>query len=414
MSACTGRTVDDVWWTALRTRTSGDAAAVAAQLSEANCILAEGGCEGVLTCMGYDLSRPCDHYDDWPRCDDSGHIAECMPVDGCAGWARQQSCADGPDGNDLCLADDDGSDAACSSGTCEGDYRVCEEGVELSCHDGILTRVDCALRGQSCPCECTGYSTGAAIGPSGYYDEPTCGDGWCGGGSETLETCPEDCSVCGDDICTTADGKTIETEANCPVDCVLCPTGERSGCEGECYAETRLGDGQCDPGLNCSLLGKDGGDCWLQCTEEEGGGCERDRCDGSEWIRCDGDGWEGSGDPLPGVDCGVLGSEYVCAEDAQGAGCIVLSSPDCEDGDTLCVEGTARLCIGGRWLTFDCSGFLEAECVIAQGDLRGVDGSFFPVQSSQARCVDETWWAVLDALDGEAGDLGDNRCGEGF
>jgi hypothetical protein len=414
MSVCTGTSVNDAWWTALTTRTSGDAATVAAQLTETTCILAEASCEAVLTCMGYDVSRPCNHYDGWPRCDDEARLAECGLLDDCAGWARQTSCADGPDGNGLCMAEEDGSDAACYSGTCEGDYRVCEEGVQLSCRDGMLTRVDCALRGQSCPCECPPL----ASSPVSFPDEPTCGDNICqswGSSAETLETCPTDCSVCGDDICTTGDGETIENETNCPVDCVVCPTGERGGCEGGCYAESRLGDGQCEPGLNCHFLDKDGGDCWLECSDDGDDGCDRDRCEGSEWIRCDGGGWEGSGDPLPGVDCGILGDEYVCAEDAQGASCRVLSNPDCEDGDTLCVEGTARLCIGGRWLTFDCGGFLGSQCVIGEsGDRSLGHASPFDDATSTilttARCIEETWWNVLDALDGQEGNLGEEDC----
>ena len=104
-----------------------------------------------------------------------------------------------------------------------------------------------------------------------------CGNGLCGTG-ETATLCPEDCQngeECGDAICMGEIGEDFDT---CPEDC--CPTGEVKDCEHvSCISESSLGDGTCDPLLNCDLYEADGGDCTTAPAE-----CGDGVCDDSEDV----------------------------------------------------------------------------------------------------------------------------------
>jgi len=133
------------------------------------------------------------------------------------------------------------------------------------------------------------YTGGAYYWEDGYYEltfyvpdyliespTPYCGDGVCSG-TETCETCPEDCGecpptpYCGDGVCSGT-----ETCETCPEDCGECPAepycgdGVCSGTEtcetcpedcGECPAEPYCGDGVCGGDETCETCPEDCGEC---------------------------------------------------------------------------------------------------------------------------------------------------------
>lgn len=113
-------------------------------------------------------------------------------------------------------------------------------------------------------------------GPGGCFLQPetlpprpgdsgdACGDGGCAP-NEDIETCPEDCAVCGDGICSAAE----QVISPCPQDCDVCGDGaclleeDINTCPQDCAV---CGDGVCSAGedpVSCAL------DCGsVDCTSE--------------------------------------------------------------------------------------------------------------------------------------------------
>ncbi len=119
--------------------------------------------------------------------DDPGHIidAACTDPERCAGYTNENG------GQSLCEYE-----TVCDAEPAE----VCGNGTCVSGVENVT----------SCPADCS-----------------VCGDNLCTGtGAENLTTCPGDCSVCGDNKCTGP-----ETLATCPGDCSVCGDNKCTGSE---------------------------------------------------------------------------------------------------------------------------------------------------------------------------------------
>ena len=198
----------------------------------------------------------------------------------------------------------------------------------------------------------------------------SCGDGACShqDGSETCETCPDDCgtcpAICGDQVCNTEDGTEDcdscpgdcgecpdlcgngtcddgETNATCPDDCPdnqpecgdgVCQTSEDSvSCPDDCQEPPlSCGDGFLDPDEICddgNTLAGDG--CSADCLSDES--CGNDICDttaGEDADTCDTD----CGQPDP---CG----DGNCTDDENFDNCPEDCPPPDPCGNFDCEEG---------------------------------------------------------------------------
>lgn len=93
--------------------------------------------------------------------------------------------------------------------------------------------------------------------------------------------------------------------------------------------------------------------------------CEADRCDGTVALDCD----DGLG--FNRVDCeAVLGAGATCVEEDGNVECRP-ATVECEDGAGECDGAIARLCVDGRWETFDCGEFQSSTCAIREEALFG-------------------------------------------
>lgn len=165
-------------------------------------------------------------------------------------------------------------------------------GVQCRCGDGDCNTKECGETKDSCPADCSG-----------------CGNGACDPGENPV-SCPEDCCKCGDGICM---GFKCDEPSWCPKDCgtacgnKVCDVGEipycvqDDGCPGmficpeDCHWKA-CGDGICSP--EDVEEGK-------TCPQDCGTTCGNQTCDSVEnWITC----------PL---DCGFCGDGYCVKQQGE-------------------------------------------------------------------------------------------------
>jgi hypothetical protein len=175
-----------------------------------------------------------------------------------------------------------------------------------------------------------------------------CGDGFCDEG-EDCQNCAGDCSPC--------------STGNCEA-------GEVENCEAGCSPSGDVGDGICQPELDCAPTAFDGGDCLESTPPGECGVTEVEVCQGScvsatefavmltntscdEGLNCPTFDYD-TGQCVGGSECGA--SDFICA---NGVGCVSATvlcdgADDCADGsDELscpepgsCPDGKALGCTG--------------------------------------------------------------------
>ncbi|MBN2518414.1 MAG: hypothetical protein JXB14_06200 [Candidatus Altiarchaeota archaeon] len=144
-----------------------------------------------------------------------------------------------------------------------------------------------------------------------------CGDGICDKKQESITTCPEDCSGCGNGVCDNGEGCNT-----CPQDCGIC---------------SYCGDGSCDKpwGETCESCAKDCGECPTPLAKpkaSEGATCGDQRCEpdkGETKENC----------PADCTECGNGICEF--AEDKNNCpdDCIICGDGVCDDaeiGPNLC------------------------------------------------------------------------------
>ncbi len=214
-------------------------------------------------------------------------------------------------------------------GVCRGQRSSdCESGAWLECTAETYgehplyeeEEAACDLRDNDCDGETD----------EGLGDVCACGDGRCASDlGEDLDTCPCDCTRCGDDVCSPCG----ESPLTCPEDCCRAPSGSE-GC----------GDGFC-AGAAC---GEDAGSC----PEDCGSACGDGSCgDGESPLSCEAD--------CPREVCGNGRCE---PSDGGAAGC----PEDCAElcGDCACdpAEGEAyQTCPG------DCGHCGDGVCSLCEG-----------------------------------------------
>lgn len=195
----------------------------------------------------------------------------------------------------------------------------------------------------------------------------TCGNGLCDSMSgETLATCPCDCRICGDGVCSPCEGPQVcpvdccggcgdgackgfdcgENPKTCPQDCgtacgdKVCEKGENpTGCPEDC-AWQACGNGVCEAG--------DGG--VEACPADCGPTCGNCTCEkGEDWLTCP-------------IDCGCCG-DRICSPCAR---------PGIEDGGTCpidCAVGmlAARPKLDILWVVDDSTSMSQEQAVLAAG-----------------------------------------------
>ena len=166
-----------------------------------------------------------------------GEDLKTCPLD-CA-VCPDQICSPG-EGPTLCPADCCGTcgDGRCIGYACEEDPRTCPEDCSSVCGDGGCDPGESPVL---CPDDCDRFECGDGIcdpldgGPEDCPEDCAefCGNCECDPVKENSFTCPNDCSVCGDHVCSKCNnaGEDLET---CPEDCCvpnpLDPTDE--SCDG--------------------------------------------------------------------------------------------------------------------------------------------------------------------------------------
>lgn len=157
-------------------------------------------------------------------------------------------------------------------------------------------------------------------------DASGCGDGACGAG-ETVDTCPADCQVCGDEKCTAG----FENVQSCPADCNICGDGLCTGKEtaGSCEADcAKCGDGHC-------AATEDAANCPVDCACGDGICSEpaetTENC-AKDCATC-GDGVCGLSEEASycPIDCQKCG-DGLCTGSETTASC----AKDCSCGDGVC------------------------------------------------------------------------------
>jgi len=267
----------------------------------------------------------------------------------CALTETTESCEnDCPDvllsgcGDGECLGLEDSANCAadcasgCEDGTCSSKESIlsCSADCNFSCGDGVCTV------GEDCDQDC----------------DFNCGDGVCYG-AETVNSCPDDCSMyqqkeityaadgefCGDAECTQS-----ENQTSCALDCEftcgdgVCSIGEsNASCNADC--DPSCGNAQCEVGEGKDVCPKDCGWCGDGfCSENESLEiCPQD-CDAcGNWI-CD----YFEDETSCSVDCKVepITTNPMCgfAECGDGQGFCVKSCGLC--GDWVCAPSEKGVC----------------------------------------------------------------------
>ncbi len=235
-----------------------------------------------------------------------------------------------------------------------GDWQLCESCVEEKCtqYKQLCTGLGQPEQGGSCAEGTTVYCDGTCW-PPGWFDtqkgnmfcnpELNCeannfDDGDCGqGGEGGMEGGMEEGGEQGGGGC--EDGSTPD-------------------CSGGCVQDEFLGNGQCDPPLNCMLTNWDGGDCEPSCPAGEtmdcGGTCTglgsiaSEISNGSCSAAYDCDKFAGDGGDCGSGDCGANQ-----VKDCSGA-CIPFSSVQSSFGNGSCDSGLG--CVNWQKDDGDCDG----------------------------------------------------------
>ena len=174
-----------------------------------------------------------------------------------------------------------------------------------------------------------------------------------------------DCPFCGDAICGDTENQTI-----CPEDCgdSGCAEGEVISCDGSSCLPDTLGDGTCNPALNCLPYENDGGDC---CPEGQVKGAQipvsaswigDGGCDSA--LNCADFQFDGGDCPFCGDgECNGVENAFTCADDCvnpcpdgQYPACGTEECTPSTLGDGVCdatwncpeYEWTRLLCARGR------------------------------------------------------------------
>ncbi|MDC0670933.1 FG-GAP-like repeat-containing protein [Nannocystis radixulma] len=188
-------------------------------------------------------------------CDDNETPENC-PEDCGEGPCDHDGACEPPEDANNC-PDDCDYDGVCGDGTCQSppeNEQNCPDDCGPCDNDGACEPPENA---QNCPndCDYDGYCGDDFCTsppeteencPDDCLPEPTdggeCGNGVCDD-NETPTSCPEDCAVCGDDICSAGE------EQTCPEDC-----DGASASDGQCPDTAGGVDGQCqldDDGCGC-------------------------------------------------------------------------------------------------------------------------------------------------------------------
>ena len=159
------------------------------------------------------------------------------------------------------------------------------------------------------------------------------------------------------------------TSCNMSMDGYANCTGNPCTDEGSyrCQGAVRIGcSGGHERRTNCANMGRncvaEGGRAFCAIT---GTSCMADRCDGDVRIDCY-EGMEGFR-----VDCDEIVPGLTCVEREERVRCGVPEGQEqCQAGQARCEGSIARVCIGGQWMDFDCSQFLNAGCQTVGDDIR--------------------------------------------
>ena len=333
------------------------------------------------------------------ECDD-GYVPDCVDDDCCPeSWIGDgfEDCEDQAYGCDLTCYDNDGGDCGGGGGGGSEDCDDCEfdfTAYGSECCDTAWDEygINCADLEANYSWDCSGCNCPGD-------GDPECGDGVCNG-SETYETCPEDCNEPG------------ECDAGFVPDCAdddCCPESwigdgfedcedQAYGCDLTCYdsdggdcADPFCGDGACNGGETEA-------DCPEDCMSSETcGDCEFDfTAYGSE---CCDTAWDEYG-----IDCATLESNY--SWDCSGCNC--PGDIPCEDQGLIECEFGA---IEGGNCAEDESGCLE-EGSCPDGQVADCDGSgeCWPeswIGDGFEDCEDQQYGADLTCYDNDGGDCGE-------
>lgn len=231
------------------------------------------------------------------------------------------------------------------------------------CGDGTCAATEsCATCPLDCPCPAV------------------CGDGNCESSKgETCSTCASDCGtcavVCGDGNC-----DATETVSSCPQDCSVCGNGVCEAGENcnSCAFDCRCvcGDGTCDSALgeSCSSCAADCGTCPPRCGDGQ--------CRGDETcLSCPGDcgscGFAGCGDGV----CSASENCDTCQEDCGFCACndnhcspdigenFVTCSQDCRTLPPMCGDGVCQA--SNRETVLNC----PSDCLVVAGYVPDYSGA---------------------------------------
>ena len=235
---------------------------------------------------------------------------------------------------------------------------------------------------ETCPDDCSTCGDGRCILRESHDDFlfcaadcTVCGDTRCTG-NETLTSCPQDCTTCGDGRCA---GQ--ETQTSCRVDCPLCGDDVCGATETEatCLQDCCIPD--CS-GRECGMDPKCNTPCGAMCMD--GNRCTTDSC-GSDGL-CD-------ATPVTTVSAQCV-DEYIvsyCDGGAeQTADCVALCIPDtnavedCSGGCTCVNFSTTSQCNGPGTNQVCTSGNDLAVC--EWGGSHGVNQYFWHIKSCTRVC----------------------------
>jgi len=119
------------------------------------CVVDADDCDEVYECIGFLPDEKCDPEKATSRCISETELVECQRVADGTGRAQVVRCDFGPPGHvpGYCIADEDGGDAHCGTGTCDP-VKVpeywCEGQVLVRCDDRVTVAQDCAAMGRKC------------------------------------------------------------------------------------------------------------------------------------------------------------------------------------------------------------------------------------------------------------------------
>ena len=187
-----------------------------------------------------------------------GPTVLCVCGDGFCSAAEKQGCTCAEDCGD-CLECGDGQCSPGEEATCPADC-----GEEPYCGDAVCDAP--AEDAFTCPSDCGGGGGGACgDGVCDPFEVVFCPDDCCGDGvCDLLEDflCPADCAPpdnCGDGICEFPS----ESADSCPEDCAVCGDGDCSltesleSCPEDCTPPPVCGDGVCDEGEDAAHCAAD-------------------------------------------------------------------------------------------------------------------------------------------------------------